>query len=192
MAGGRPCSICVHASRSAIEQAILNGKHKTAIARDFGFTYVRSADQKVMGDHKAIQRHIDQCMPDAYARAVAEREVESGVAMAARLRYLDEQVDLVIEQAKQGTPVVVGDAPLLADDGKPILRYDFRLLLAAVKEGRGNMELLAKLAGKTEDAPEDLEQVRKHLDSPEARKLLAELDKLAADADANPTPRAGE
>lgn len=184
MGAAKPCKVCHHPSRLAIEQAILNGKPKAGIARDFGFTYTRSKDSQEVPDHKVIQRHIDSCMPDAYQKAMEEREAESGVAMAARLRYLDEQVDLVIEKAKEGVPVLVGDVPLLDEEtGAVIKRYDFRLLLAAVREGRGNMEMLAKLAGRTEQDPEDLDRLRKHLDSPEARLLLARLDELAAQAD---------
>lgn len=179
----KPCGVCVHPSRKAIETAILNQKSMTAIARDFGFTYTRTKDDAVVGDHKAIQRHRDGCMPGAYQRAMEEREVQSGVAIAARLEELEEHVSKVLDEAWKGVPVVVGDVPLLNEDGSPVMRHDLRLVLAAVREGRGNMELLGKLTGRTEQDPEDLDAVRKHLSSPEARRLLAELEALAAAED---------
>jgi hypothetical protein len=178
----RPCPVCNHESRPAIEQAILNGKSHSGIALTFGFTYTRSKDGRTMGNHKVIKAHLDH-MGEAFRKAMDDREMASGEAMAARLRVLEAEVDKVLERANEGTPVVVGDVPLLNDDGKPIMRYDNRLVLAAVREARGNVELLAKLAGKVENDPEDLEATRAHLRSPEARRLLARLDELAAQAE---------
>lgn len=179
----RPCAVCIHPSRAAIEQAILNGKAASGIARDFGFTYTRRTGEKAgeeAPDHRIVTRHRDQHMGKAYATAVAEREVQSGVAIAKRLEVLDEKVDLAIEHALEGEPVLVGDAPLLNDDGTQVMRRDWRLLLAAVREGRANAELLAKLAGRTESDTPDLDAIRQHLGSPEARKLLQQLEELAA------------
>lgn len=181
----RPCAVCVHPSRAAIEQAVLNGKAATHIAREFGFTYTRSRDGETVPDHRIVTRHRDQHMGRAYQTAMQEREVQSGVAIAKRLEHLDDQVDKVIQAATTGEPVVVGDAPLLNEDGSPVMRYDWRLLLAAVGHGRANAELLAKLSGKVEQDPQDLDAVRRHLESPEARRLLAQLEALAAKAEAD-------
>jgi hypothetical protein len=184
----RPCAVCNHPSRAAIEQAILNQKSLSAIARDFpGFTYTRRKDGAQVPDHKIIQRHRDGCMPDAYQKAVEERELESGVAIAHRLRMLDDEVDKVIAAANKGRPLMVGDIPLLDEDGQMVMVHDWRLLLAAVDRARANVELLAKLSGRTETDPQELDAIRRHLESPQARRLLAELEKLAADAD-DPAP----
>lgn len=177
------CPVCSHDSRAAIEQAILNGKPKAQIAKTFGFTYTRSKDQKVMGNHKVIQNHLDRCMGEAFKASMEAREMASGEAMATRLKVLEAEVDKVLDRANRGEPVMVGDIPLLDDEGRQIMRYDNRLILAAIREARGNVELLAKLAGKVENDPEDLEAVRQHLRSPEARRLLARLDELQAQAD---------
>lgn len=174
------CPVCSHESRAAIEQAILNGKPKAQIAKTFGFTYIRSKDQREMGNHKTIQNHLDRCMGEAFKASLEGREMASGEAMATRLRVLEAEVDKVLARANEGQPILVGDVPLLDDDGKPLMRYDNRLILAAVREARGNVELLAKLAGKVETDPEDLDATRAHLRSPEARRLLARLDELAA------------
>lgn len=177
----RQCAVCGHDSRAAIEQAILNGKAMSQVARTFGFLYRRGKDGEMVGDHKIIQRHRDQCMPDAYQRAMADRDNETGTAIAARLRRLDEEVDKVIEDANRGKPVLVGDIPLLDDDGRQVVAHDWRLLLAAVREGRANAELLAKLSGKVEGENTDLDAIRAHLADPKARRLLAELEALAAE-----------
>lgn len=177
------CPVCSHDSRAAIEQAILNGKPKAQIAKTFGFTYTRSKDQRVMGNHKVIQNHLDRCMGEAFKASLEAREMASGEAMATRLRVLEAEVDKVLERANAGEVVMVGDVPLLDDDGQQVRRYDNRLILAAIREARGNVELLAKLAGKVEQDPEDVDAVRKHLQSPEARRLLARLEELAAQAE---------
>lgn len=181
-----PCRICVHDSRPAIEQAILSGKPRASIARNFGFTYRSGKTGEEVPDGNVVKKHIERCMPKAYQTAMAERENRSGVAMATRLEVLEQKVDLVIERAEKGEPVMVGDEPLLDDDGRQVMRFDNRLLLAAVREARGNVELMAKLAGAIpENKAEEVEAIRRRLESPEARKLLAALDALDAQADAD-------
>lgn len=175
----RRCPVCSHDSRAAIEQAVLNGKPHAQIALTFGFTYTRSKDDKVMGNHKVIKNHLTH-MGESFQKAMEDRDLASGEAMAARLRVLEAEVDGVLKRANAGEPVMVGDVPLLNEDGSPVLRYDNRLILAAIAQARANVELIAKLAGKVEADPTDTEAVRQHLRSPEARRLLARLDELAA------------
>lgn len=187
----KPCGICIHDSRLAIEQAILNGKPLTQIARQFGITYT-SAKGAEVGDHKAVQRHRDNHMAAAYQAAVQDREVKSGQAMADRLAQLEAEVDKVIARANEGEVVMVGDVPLLDDEGREMRRYDSRLLLAAVREARGNVELLAKLAGAIpEGKAEELDAIRRRLENPQTRRLLAMLDELDAQDDAS-VSRSGE
>lgn len=181
----KPCGICNNESRLAIEQAILNGKPLSQIARQFGITYTSSTTHKEVGDHKAVQRHRDQHMGSAYQEAMKGRELQSGMAMAARLEQLEAEVDKVIARANQGEPVLVGDVPLLHDDGSQVVRYDSRLLLAAVRTARANVELMAKLAGAIPEGKEqELETIRRRLENPKTRRLLAMLDELDAQDDA--------
>jgi hypothetical protein len=181
-----PCRVCIHESRAAIEQAILSGKPASQIAKNFGFTYTTRKAGKVMGDHKVITRHRDECMREAYDRSQADRDAITGNAMAARIAYLDEQVDHVIQVARQGETVMFDGVPLLNDDGTPVKRYDERLLLAAVRTARMNVEVMAKLSGAIpEGKSEELDAMRDLLKSPEARKLLAALDALDVQKDAS-------
>lgn len=167
----------------AIDTAILNGKALSAIARDFGFSYTSGKTGREVADHKPIQRHRDVCMPDAYQAAMAEAKVENGVALASEIRALQESVAKVIRRAETGHPVTDTEGvPLLDAEGRPIQRYDDRLLLAAVREARGNVELAAKLAGNMPDADQGaLDRLRKSLENPEVRRLLAKIDQVTAE-----------
>lgn len=175
------CPVCSHESRAAIEQALMNGKPKATVAKTFGFTYIRSSDGREIGNHKALQKHVDKCMGEAFQKALADKELASGEAMVTRLRNLEAQVDKVIERANEGRVLMVAGVPLLDDEGKQITVYDDRILLAAVREARANVDLLARLAGKVEGEPADLDTVRRHLTDPRARKALAELEAIAAE-----------
>lgn len=179
-----PCPICIHESRPAIEQAILNDKPKTQIAKTFGFTYVAKKSGNVLGDHKVISRHLPH-MKGAYEKAMESRELQSGLALSARLETLEQNVTRVLEDAWKGEPVMAGDVPLLNDDGTPMLRFNYRLVLAAVSQARQNVALMAALQGAIPDGKgEEMAELRKRLDNPEGRKLLAALDALDAQDDA--------
>lgn len=183
----RPCRICTHDSRAAIEQAILNGKTASGIARDFGFTYtIRTGEQAgtLKPDHRIVTRHRDDHMGQAYTKAMEARELESGDAIVTRLRFLDEQVDTVITRCQEGLPLTVEGVPLLKDDGTVERMHDNRLLLAAVREARGNAELALKLSGRTETDPTELEKLRTGIKDPKVRKLLLEAEAALAEAEA--------
>lgn len=181
MAGERPCSVCQHPSRLAIDQAILNGKALRAIARDFGIGSGEYGTDSFKPDHKKVERHRERCMGEAYRAAKAADLEASGLALVNRMKELDEAVDEVLNRARSGEVVYDPEhiAPLLDEDGRPLRRYNDRTILAAVQQARRNTELRAKLAGATEDTdPEALERQRQMLGDPKARKLMAELDAL--------------
>lgn len=186
MAGGRPCQVCQHESRLSIDQAILNGKGLRAIARDFGIGS-RVGTPDFRPDHKKVERHRDGCMGEAY-RAAREADLEkSGLALVNRMKELDEAVDEVLARARKGEPVydAEGVTLLMDTDGvTPLVRYNDRTLLAAIREARRNTEMRAKLAGAVPEGDQDsLDQARALLASPEARRLLAQLDALQSMGD---------
>lgn len=164
--------------------AIVNGKALRQIAETFGFTYTDGKSGKVVGDHKVIARHRDRCMGEAYTAAVAEKKTAAGAAIAARLDYLDSRVDLVIQEAEKGHPLVIGDVPMLDEDGKAVYVRsvgELRTILHAVAQGRANADLKARLAGAVPEAQdEELERLRAALESPAARRLLTQLDEQLA------------
>jgi len=178
----RRCAVCAHPSILGINAAILNGKPFRAIARDFKIGSERSGT--FTPDHKKVTRHAEGCMATSFQQIQDTNLTAQGEAIQARLRFLDEQVDTAIKDALEGEPVMVGDAPLLNDDGSPKMRRSIahvRALLAAVREGRQNAALVAKLAGAMpEEDLEALERARAGLDNPEVRRLMLQVEELLA------------
>lgn len=183
----KPCPICIHPSRLAIEQAMMNGRPASEIAKNFGFTYTSRKTGQELGDHKKIANHKPH-MKGAYEKAMEGREIQSGLALANRLEQLNEQVQFVLDEARKGTVVMGGpdrDIPLLNEDGTTMKAYDYRLILGAVGQGRRNIALLAELQGAIPDGKDDeMTHLRAILDSPDGRKLLAALDALDGQQDA--------
>jgi len=182
------CRICKHDSRSAIETAILSGKAQRAIARDFhlGSTRTEQGHATFIPDHKIVARHTERCMPDAYQSAMSEAKTVHGAQIASRLRFLDECVDEVIAESRLGEPIMSEDGvPFLNADGSPMTRKNHRVLLAAVREARGNAEMLARLSGAApEEDQEALDKARQALNDPVARRMLTDLEAHLATQDA--------
>lgn len=176
------CRICRHPDRAAIELATLNRKSFRSIARDFRLGSSRGAE--FTPDHKIVSNHVQRHMAEAYQEALRAGEIDSGVAIATRLGELNSYLDEVIERARAGAPVMQGDAPLLSPDGSPVTRHDDRLLLAAVREARANAEVQARMAGALPEGEEGaVDEARRALQDPAARRMLADLEAHLAGSD---------
>lgn len=174
------CQVCEHPSVLGVNQAILNGKSYRAIARDFKIGSERSGTFRP--DHKKVIRHAEECMATSYQKVQEANLTAQGEALVARMKELDGHVDTVLAEALEGEPIMVGDVPLLQDDGSPMTRRNLRVILAAVREGRHNTALRAKLAGAMPDEDADaLEQARKGLEDPEVRRLVQQMEERLAE-----------
>lgn len=177
------CPVCDHPSVLGINQAILNGKSFRAIARDFRVGSERSGEFRP--NHHKISRHAEKCMATSFQKLQEANLTAQGAAIQARLKYLDEQVDQAITDALKGEVVMVGDAPMLDEDGKPMERRSIahvRALLAAVREGRHNAALMAKLAGALPEEDQDaLEKARAGLEDPTVRRLVQQMEERLAE-----------
>lgn len=180
----RRCPVCSHDSVSAINAAILNGKSYRRIAEDFKIGSTASGTFRP--DHKKVSRHAENCLSASYQQVQQETMTQQGRAIQERMKWLDEQVDVAVADALKGEPVMIGDTPALNDDGSPQLVRTIshlRVLLAAVREGRHNQALLAKLAGALPDEDaEALEAARAGLENPEVRKLVQQIEEQLANA----------
>jgi hypothetical protein len=183
----RRCPVCEHPSVLGINAAILNGKSYRAISRDFRIGSERSG--KFTPDHKKVMRHAEGCMETSYQQVQKAKLEGQGEAIHARMKELEEHVNTVLADALEGRIVMVGDAPMLNEDGSPLRERttsDLRVIIAAVREARHNQALVAKLAGALPEGDEgEMDDLRKLLEMPEARALVAKLEgMLAAKADA--------
>jgi len=181
MAEARPCSVCSHPSRLAIEQALVNGKGLRPVARDFGIGSGVHGTDSFRADHKKLERHRDRCMKEAYHRAREAGEVEAGAAIATRLNELDGVLDEVIARLRAGEVIMLDGQPLLNEDGSLRRRWKDTPLLMAVNEARHNLELRHKIAGALSGADEDgLDAARQALATDAGRKALQELEETLA------------
>lgn len=178
------CTICWHPDRPAIEQMIINGRTLRSIAEQWGFTYIRKADGKVMGDHKRIAHHRDKCMARDYAVAVTESREATGQALTARLDELDRHIDTVLARRLAGTPVIVDGVAVLSADGTPMIEYHDALILRAVREARQNLLARWQLAsGLPEPDKDAMETARKAMADPSVRSLLQRVEEALAATD---------
>lgn len=175
----RPCQVCSNPDVEAINMAVINGKSLRDIARDFGYTYTRTSDGEQEPDHKAIARHRDKCMAEAYQHARASRDEASGQAMLDRLHQLDEVVDESIARLRAGKVVTHDGVPLLNPDGTAVRAYAEADIRGVIREARRNLELRSKLAGvNPETDPDAAADARELLGSPEARRAITELEAM--------------
>jgi len=179
----RRCPVCDHPSVLGINQAILNGKPFRQIARTYKIGSERSGEFRP--DHKKVIRHAEGCMATSFQKVQETGLTAQGEAIQARLRFLDEQVDTAIQDALKGEEVMMGDAPLLGEDGHPVTRRTIshiRALLAAVREGRQNAALVAKLAGAMPEEDLDaLDRARQGLEDPAVRRLVQQMEERLAE-----------
>lgn len=179
----RRCPVCDHPSVLGINQAILNGKPFRQIARTYKIGSERSGEFRP--DHKKVIRHAEGCMATSFQKVQESNLTAQGEAIQARLRFLDEQVDTAIQDALKGEEVMMGDAPLLDENGHPVTRRTIshiRALLAAVREGRQNAALVAKLAGAMPEEDLDaLDRARQGLEDPAVRRLVQQMEERLAE-----------
>lgn len=186
---GRPCQVCSHPDREAIEQAILNGKSQREVARTFTIGYNRDDPERFYPDNKIVARHMDDCMGDAYRAVQAEDAAASGRAMLYRLHRLDEVVDEQIARLREGTVVKMDGVPLLDDDGRPVRRFSEADIRGAVREARRNLELRSRLAGVTpEGDPDAADDARRALTDPMIRKAISDVEQMLGDVAGSPRP----
>ena len=112
---GRPCSVCAHPDRAAIDRALVSGTPRTALASRHGLS------------EPAVRRHEDTHLPERLSKAAEAAEIAEADDLLGQVRTLQHRALGILDQAE--------------DAG------DLRTALGAIREARGNLELLAKLLG---------------------------------------------
>jgi hypothetical protein len=126
MATGRPCTVCNHPQRDAIDRALLaSGTAVKPVSMNFGVT------------QQALTRHRDNHMPRAAreegAQAVAEAEGTRGAALLRDACSLRARAMRLLEQAEA--------------------MQDVRAANGSLREARECLKLEALLMGELDEAP---------------------------------------
>lgn len=180
----RPCQVCSHGSRTALETALANGKSAREVARTFQIGSHPGTDE-FRADHKKVTRHIVEHMGPAYRDALEARHMESGTNLVDRLAELDSAVNATLSRALQGAIVLDADGQPLLDPESPDgyrRTWQERTILAAAEQGRRNLELRHRLAGATPEGDMDaVEAARRALQNPAVRRMVSDLEQAMAD-----------
>jgi hypothetical protein len=177
------CQVCQHPSVLGINTAITNGKSYRAISRDYHIGSEASGTFKP--DHQKVKRHAERCLATSFQEIQKTSMEVQGAAIHVRLKELEAHVDKVIQDAQEGDIVMVGDTPLLDEEGHPRTHRTtshLRVILGAVRESRQTQALIAKLAGAMPDEDtEGAEAAREGLKDPKVRALVQEMEKRLAE-----------
>ncbi len=117
----RRCTICTHANRSDIDQALVGRRPFRDIAGQFDVS------------KSALVRHHDDHLPASLVKAQEAAEAAQADALLAQVVDLRDKALSVLDKAEKSD--------------------DLRTAVSAIREARGCVELLAKLAGQLKDAP---------------------------------------
>ena len=119
----RRCTVCAHPAAEDINKALVAGEPYRSVANRY-----ESLSQA------AVQRHQENHIPAALAKAKAAGEVANADDLLESVRGLQERVLAILGKAEKAG--------------------ELRTALAAIREARGNLELLAKLLGELDDRPQ--------------------------------------
>ncbi len=118
----RTCTVCTHAEREAIDQALVSGEPFRHIAARTGTST------------GALQRHKQEHIPEALAKATEARELAHADSLAEQIQNLSARTMRILDKAEKAG--------------------DLRTALAAIGQAKGVLELKAKVAEKVEEAPQ--------------------------------------
>lgn len=133
----RRCSICDHPKRDIIDQALVSNAVLRGITREYGVS------------EDALTRHKKSHIPELLSRA---QEIQDNKAV------------MVAEVARAKEAMETGQANNLLQQVKDLINRtdgiyekaeeagDLRTALTAIRESRGNLELLGKLIGELQDS----------------------------------------
>ena len=123
----RACSVCVHEQRDAINQALVSGESAPAVVARY------STLRQPFG-RMAVWRHRDEHLPASLAKAQEAASVAQADDLLAQVRMLQSRALGILDTAEATGQLMPA--------------------LAAIREARGCLELLAKLLGELSDAPQ--------------------------------------
>jgi hypothetical protein len=133
----RTCSICSHAEKDVIEEALVAGESTGKLAGRYRTIHER-----------ALRRHRDNHLPAKLVLAHEAEEVATADNLLEKVQDLQSRTLAILDKAEAAG--------------------DLRTALGAIREARGNVELLAKLLGELDERP----QVNVIMIAPEVRDAI--------------------
>ena len=121
------CSVCEHPERAAIDEALVAGVSSAKISG-------RYRTQERTLDERAIRRHRANHLPAKLVMAEKAKEVLEADTLLDQVRNLQSRAYGILDKAEGAG--------------------DLRTALGAIREARGNLELLAKLLGELDERPQ--------------------------------------
>jgi hypothetical protein len=85
----RPCTVCIHPNREAIDEALVRGEPNRAIARRVAVT------------KDALRRHAEAHLPASLVAIAGEREAEHGRSLLEQVRDLQAEALTILASAKE-------------------------------------------------------------------------------------------
>ena len=145
----RPCTVCTHVQRTAIDKALVSGEAAAAVSARY-----RTVSGQPLG-RMAVQRHAAEHLPLRLVKAAEQEDVRAALDIVTQLKAINGASLQVLADARS------------ANDGE--------LALKAVDRVLRQIELQAKLLGELDERP----QLHLHLSPEwhQVRALL--LDALA-------------
>jgi transposase-like protein len=124
---GRPCTVCQHEGREAIDEAIVAGTPYRTVARRWGVT------------RDAVMRHRDNHISPALAKVAAEQKRGEAKSLLQRVAELADRTESLLERAEQSGSVVQALAAVRE------LRGSYELLGRATGELRPEQGVMINL-----------------------------------------------
>lgn len=112
------CRVCAHPQREAIDRALCGHGSRRALGREYGLT------------EPSLRRHAAHHLSAALVKAAERRGEQDAGTLLERMETLERETLAMLEREK-------------AKNGKA----DPRIVLACIREQRGNLELLGRLRG---------------------------------------------
>ena len=119
----RRCTVCSHPGLEAINKALVSGEPYRSVANRY-----ESLSQA------AVQRHQENHIPRALAKAKEAQEVAEADDLLGQVRDLQARTLAILGAAEETS--------------------QHRTALSAIREARSNLELLAKILGELDDRPQ--------------------------------------
>lgn len=142
---GRPCTICEHDDRGAIDRALVAGEPFRQIAARSGTSATSLVRHK--NEHLAIVATDDEAVTSTEPVREPVRPAPLTGSILHEAKALRSEAMDLLAKAKRGIPLTRDGRPVLSTDGHPMEAIDFGAARGLITSAAALLELEAKLLG---------------------------------------------